>query len=434
MDETLTKSIHALNQSPTKSKAGIVTFCAAGFFFYQFMLINIFNAFNEPMLKEFHLTATQLGHVSATYYLAGTLSLLLAGIVLDRFAVRKVIITAFSVSIISTLLFAISPTPLYATLARFVAGISGTYCFLSPMKIASRWYPAKQLALIIGLIVSYAMVGGIIAQTPMILLADAIGWRHAAMLAALLGLFLLLLIIWQVNDSPEDAPSSEHLLTHQSLKDFLHNLKFTIMNLQNWISGLYISLINLPMHILGAIWGITYLVQVHHLSRTQASYVTSMIFIGMIIGSPTMGWLSDKMGQRKKPMILFGLLTLIPFVALIGSPQLSLGSLMLVFLTIGFTIGVQIIGYPLVAESNSKSQYATAQGLTATLVIMGGLTQPLFAHLMSMNWDHRVLEGVPIYTKINFDHALMMMPLAILMALVIISFARETYCRYSNQE
>ena len=405
----------------------IVTFCASGFFFYQFILINIFNAFNEPMLREFHLSAAQIGHVSASYFFAGMLSLILAGIILDRYSVRKVIITAFSVTILSTAFFSIAPTPFYAGLARFIAGISGTYCFLGPMKVASRWFPPQRLALIIGLIVSYAMIGGIIAQTPITLLADAVGWRQASMLVAVGGLFFLLLIVWKVQDYPGQI---EAKIAHQSVREFFAQLKQTIMTKQNWIGGLFISLINLPVYILGAMWGGTYLVQVHGLTRTESTYVTSMIFVGMIFGSPVMGWISDKMRLRKKPMIIFGVLAITPFIFLLELPHPSLTTLMLLFLAIGFLIGVQVIGYPLVAESNPKEHYATAQGLVSTVVIMGGLTQPIFGRILSFNWNHQLQDNLPLYSVGSFNLAMLMMPVAILLAVIIAYFAKETYCKH----
>ncbi len=407
----------------------IVTFCASGFFFYQFMLINIFNALNEPMLKEFSISATQMGHVSAGYFVAGMLSLFVAGIILDRYSVRKVIICAFSVSLLSTYLFGVAPSPVFAMLARFIAGISGTFCFLGPMKIATRWFPSHRLALVIGLIVSYAMLGGIIAQTPITLLSETVGWRYTSIMMATGGILLLLLIIWKVEDFPSGESNSNDHPSNQTIQSFLHDLKLTIANTQNWLGGLYISLINLPIFILGAMWGILYLNQVHHLTRVESSYVTSMIFVGMIFGSPFWGWLSDQMKLRKQPMMIFGILCIIPFIFLLGMPQHALLNLMLLFFAIGFLIGVQVIGYPLVAESNPKELNATAQGLVSTVVIIGGLTQPLFAWILSFNWDHQMLLGVPQYTSSKFNLAMMMMPIAILIAVGITFLLKETNCK-----
>lgn len=429
MESTMQSVEETVQANKSNLNAWIVVFSAAGFFFYQFMLINIFNALNEPMLREFNITATHLGHVSASYFIAGGLSLLIAGVIVDRFSVRKVLLCAFSVSIFSMFLFSIATSPSYALMARFIAGISGTFCFIGPMKLSSRFFPYSQQALVIGLIVSYAMIGGIVAQTPITLLADAIGWRNAAQIISLFGLLFLGLIFWKVKDNPNNNLQSMSKAPSETLRNFLYILSKTITRKQNYLSGLYISLINLPIYLMGAMWGTLYLTQAHELTRVQASYVTSMIFVGMILGSPTMGWLSDRMGLRKKPMVIFGLISIVPFIVLLTAGKLALFYLMMIFLCIGFLISVQVIAYPLIAESNPHEHNGTAQGLASTIVILGGLTQPLFGKIMSLKWDNKTLNGIAHYSTTDYQCAILIMPIAMIVAVLILLFVKETYCK-----
>jgi len=415
------------DKTSCRSHAWTVTFSAATFFFYQFMLINIFNALNEPMLKEFHLSASELSHISTSYFYSSMLSLLPAGIVLDRFSTRKVIITAMSISVLTTFMFGFAPTPAFATFARFIAGISGAFCFLSSIRIASRWFPPHRMALVIGLVVSFAMVGGIIAQTPLTLLAQHVGWRQAVEVLACSGLLMLIMIYFNVNDYPTTS-LHEQDVNKASLNQFLQLLIQTLKNKQNWLSGLYISLLNLPVFLLGAMWGTLYLTQIHGITRAQSTYVTSMIFVGMIFGSPFMGWLSDQMGYRKIPMMIFAVLSLIPIVLIIYIPNWSLVGLMVLFFTIGFLISSQVLGYPLIAESNSPELTGTAEGIASTIMIAGGLSQLLFAKIMEINWSHTVIAGVPLYSLQNFNGALLIIPTAFMLALVASFFLNETRC------
>ncbi len=427
--ESTMQSMETVHQNTSKLNAWIVIFSAAGFFFYQFMLINIFNALNEPMLREFNITATHLGHVSASYFIAGGLSLLMAGAIVDRLSVRKVLLSALSVSIVSMFLFSIATSPSYALMARFLAGISGTFCFIGPMKLISRFFPYSQQALVIGLIVSYAMLGGIVAQTPITVLAETLGWRTTSQIISFAGLFFLALIFWNVKDHPQN--SSVKLTRYQidEQPNFLHALRKTITKRQNYLSGLYICLINLPIYLIGAMWGTLYLTQVHQLTRVQSSYVTSMIFVGMILGSPTMGWLSDRIGLRKKPMVFFGLISIVPFIVLLSAGKLSLAPLMLIFFSIGFLISVQVIAYPLISESNPHEYNGIAQGLASTIVILGGLTQPLFGKIMSLNWDNKTLNGIALYSASDYQWAILIMPIAMIVAVLSLLFVKETYCK-----
>lgn len=51
-----------------------------------------------------------------------------------------------------------------------------------------------------------------------------------------------------------------------------------VFNRYNWLGGAYTALMNLPIVLLGALWGSMYLVNAEHISPTQASYVITMIF------------------------------------------------------------------------------------------------------------------------------------------------------------
>ena len=69
-------------------------------------------------------------------------------------------------------------------------------------------------------------------------------------------------------------------------RSFVNSIYHAVSSVQNWLCGTYTSLMNLMILVMGATWGNAYLESVHHLSRTEASIATMMIYIGTIIGSP----------------------------------------------------------------------------------------------------------------------------------------------------
>ncbi|ATN86751.1 MFS transporter [Coxiella burnetii] len=407
----------------------VVCFAASLFFFFEFIQLNLFNALSPALMQAFHISATRLGHLSANYFYANVIFLFPAGMLLDRISTRKVIILAMAASVICTFGFAASTALWQADVCRFVTGIAGSFCLLSNVRLASRWFEPRRMALIIGLIVTFAMLGGMIAQTPFTLLTDAVGWRMTILIDAAFGLVMLFLIVFFVRDYPPGQGSI--FQDHQAQ---LHGLGLwrallqTIKNRQNWFGGLYTSLMNLPIFLLGAMWGILYLVQIRGLSRPDASLVTSMLFIGTIVGSPVIGWLSDRIKRRRMPMVLGAIVSLILILLLMYEPNLSFLSLLLIFLGLGFITSTQIISYPLIAESNSLALTGTAEGMASVLIMAGGFTQPFFARLMEWRWWHHIVNHVPIFSPSDYQLALAIMPIAFVLALVIAYFVRETHC------
>jgi len=425
---------HGENMFPSipysPKKSALVCFTAALYFFYEFIQLNMFNAINPSLMKEFNITATALGNLSAYYFYANVLFLVPAGIILDRVSTRKAILTAMTFTVLSTIIFASAQQIWVAQVGRFVIGIAASFCFLSCMRLASRWFPPRHLAVAIGLIVTIAMLGGMVAQTPLVLLIDAVGWRSALLFDASLGIFILLAIFAVVQDYPRGA---EVLIQHQqqSLRNtgFKRTLKQAAINKQNWLAGVYTAVLNLPVFLLGAMWGSLYLVQVHHLTHTASTNVTSFIFIGTIIGSPVIGWLSDRMTYRKAPMIVCALLSLAIILAIMYLPQITEFSGILLFFALGFFASSQVLGYPVIAESNPPALTGTASGLAATLIMAGGMSQAFFGWLMGLHWDHALSNGVAIYAVNDYRLALAIIPIGFVVGLLAVLFLRETRCR-----
>src|SRR5579872_6322308 len=86
----------------------LVVFTASLFFFYEFIQTQMFNSLSPFLLKEFKISATTLGYVSSGYFLADVLLLFPAGMILDRFSPRKVILMAMWIAVITTIIFGFS--------------------------------------------------------------------------------------------------------------------------------------------------------------------------------------------------------------------------------------------------------------------------------------------------------------------------------------
>lgn len=405
----------------------VVCLSAALFFFYEFIQLNLPNSIAHALMQSFSINATQVGTLSACYFYANILFLFFAGFILDRFSTRKVILYSLAVCIFGTFCFAHANSFLLACLFRFLTGIGSAFCFLSCMRLATRWFPNKQLALISGLIVTMAMAGGMIAQTPLALLIAKVGWRDAILLDAAFGILIFFFVAFLVKDYPKGAKK-----TCQATRqyNYLQSYRIAFLKWQNWLGGIYTSFLNLPIFILGALWGDSYLQKVHHVSHITAANITSMIFLGTVIGCPIAGWLSDRCGRRRIPMIIGAVLSMLTLCLLVFNTQLSVANLEVLFFCLGFVTSVQIITYPTIAEINPRAFSATAISVISICAIGGGgIFQPLFGLVMDMQGPHPIINHVPVYSAHDYQTAILILPFAFVVALLASFFIRETYCK-----
>jgi len=420
-----------MNKTNHTGLAWAVILTASLFFFYEFIQLNMFNAIAVDLMQDFHLNAAELGNLSSMYFYANAILLFPAGMLLDRFSTRRIIVLAVLTSTVGTFLFGIADTYFMAAFGRFLEGCGAAFCFLSCIRIASRWFPASKMAFVTGIVVTIAMLGGLVAQTPFAILSHAVGWRHAVILNAGLGIVIAILIHFIVEDRP---PNSQDDAKHE--KDALKSLGFwrgiglVLMNPYNWLGGLYTSLMNLPVFLLGALWGINYLVQVHHISAVQASYATTIFFLGIIFGSPLFGWLSDHIGRRVLPMIIGAIASLAVILVLMYVPDLSLTSLIILFFLIGFVTSSQVLSYPTIAELNPIALTGTAVSVDSVLIMTSGaIFQPFFGWVMAMHWDHTMVNNAPAYSGHDFMNAMLIMPISFVVALIVAMFIKETFCK-----
>ncbi len=264
------------------------------------------------------------------------------------------------------------------------------------------------------------------AHTPFAYLYELLGWRQALLVDGLVGAVFITIIFFVVQDKPEHSLKADSVSTQGQKFSFINALA----NPQNWLAGLYTALLNLPILVLCALWGGSYLHVVHHLSDIAASNVVSLIFMGSIIGCPIVGWLSDHWGQRKPLMLLGSVATLLVCVPLFMDINLSQFDLSVLFFILGFVTSTQVISYPLIAESNQNTITGSATGI-ASVIIMGGggVAQVLFGWLMTYHTGNAAGH----YTLDDFQFAMWMFPIAAIASLVAVFLMRETYCKRTKE-
>lgn len=409
----------------------IIVLTASLFFFYEFIQLNLFNSINQQLMQVFNLDAVGLGHLASTYFYGNALFLFPAGMLLDRYSTKKLLLLAVALCTIGTFAFGLAASYPLAAFGRFLVGVGASFCFLSCIRLASRWFPPSKMAFVTGVTVTMAMLGGLVAQTPMAKLTDIVGWRNAVLIDATIGIFVAALIAIVVQDRPPNSQENIHADKAQlQTLGFWRSLKLVLLNRNNWFGGIYTSLMNLPIFLLGALWGIPYLVQVEHLTLMQASYATTMLFVGVIFGSPAFGWFSDRIGRRVLPMLLGAVVSLGVMSVLMFVPGLSLSQIIFLFFLVGFVTSSQVLSYPVIAELNPIALTSTAVSIdSVTIMLSGVVCQPFFGWILEMNWNQKIVNGERIYSAHDFTNAMLMMPISFALSIFVAWLIKETYCR-----
>src|SRR3989442_8841571 len=138
------------------------------------------------------------------------------------------------------------------------------------------------------------------------------------------------------------------------------------------------------------LWGVPYLTQVYGLTRVHAATVVSMLAVGTAIGSPVVGWLSDRwLGRRRLPMVAFAALYAVCLIGLVlpADARLPVSWLIPFFLVTGFAASGLVLVWSCVREVNDPARVGIAIGFCNVPIFLGvAVLQWLTGVILDARW------------------------------------------------
>jgi MFS family permease len=397
------------------------------FYLYEFILQVSPGVMTNELMHDLGLNAAGLGALSAFYFYAYTPMQIPAGLLFDRFGPRLLITIALLICAAGALFFGLTQGLFLASAGRLFMGVGSAFSFIGALLLVARWFPPAYFALLAGIVQLMSSVGAMVGEVPLAAAVAHYGWRETINTVAIAG-FILAIIVWLfVKDWP---PGQQQEATQQNPGE-LKRLRYVVRKAQTWWIGLYSFTSWAPITVFASLWGVPYLATLYHFSATQASAACSMIWLGIGIGSPLIGWWSDKIQRRCLPLTLASLLGVITLSLILYAPVLPLAGLYLVLFIFGLAASGQSLSFALVKDINMPQVVGTAIGFNNMAVVAGGaLFQPLVGWLLHVNWDGQSLQGIPVYSVNDYRSAMIILPVCYLLGtLISMKRLRETNCQ-----
>jgi MFS family permease len=393
-------------------------FVAVLFFAYQFIMRVFPGLCISEIMQKFHIDAMDYGLLASMYYYGYAGMQIPIALLLDRFGPRLIISLCCLVCSFAVFLFVWTENWHLVLLARFLIGAGSAAGFLGASKIISLWFPFHVYARMVGLTFSLGLVGAIYGGMPVSHLITLYGWENVLLMIGSVGLLLTVLIALSIKkykvaflyESPSFFKSFHSLLSMPSL------LLMAIGNL----------LMVGPLEGFADVWGVAYLMKVYGCDQAEASFVTSAIFTGMLLGGPLLAYLADRLKVAYQMTALCGILMALFFaIMLLSKGQLSCTILYAMMLTVGilccyqvlvFSIGTAIVPPPL--------RNITVAFLNCINMLGGAFFHTLIGSLMDIFWKGGLRDGHRIYEAHAYAFALGSIPLAAFIGGVIFLFLR----------
>lgn len=396
-------------------------FTGAVFFFYAWVLRVAPSVMVEELMRDFSVNATVLGHLSAAYFYGYAGMQIPVGLLLDRFGPRRLMTIAAIVCAAGTVLFATGDTLFTVTIGRFLIGASAAFSLVGAMAVAGQWFHANRFAILSGLAMAMGMAGGVFGQAPLRLAVEASDWRTTTLWLAAGGIAIALAAWGTVRDKSRGTGGVKHVLS---------GLGIVTRHRQTWLIALAGLGATAPLLGFAGLWGVPFLETAYGLPRASAATLTSMMIAGWGVGAPLFGWLSDRIGRRKAPMLIGLTLETGALAALILVPNLPVTGLAVLSFLVGFFGSSQVSCFALVKENHPFALSGTGIGFVNGMVTgAGALFQPLIGFFLDLAWTGEMSGGAPLYDAGAYRFALSALIASSLLACLCVLAIRETYCR-----
>jgi MFS family permease len=356
-------------------------------------------------------SATLAGALGAYYFIYAPMQLL-AGILLDMFGGRKVLIPASLFVVFGCLLVALPSIGIRGlTASRLFMGFGSAFGFIGVMYLAAVWFHPKKLALISGLTTSLGILGALIGQVPLSHLVDSVGWRSSWLYIALAGILSTFMLMFFVPKTPVwERKKKESHNEDFDIKNFISGLISVCRNRQTWIIGFVACALYTPFVAFGDLWGVQYVRLIADVTKTEAAYTVGLLYIGWLVGSPLSGYISDRTGCRRKLLIGGSLLASIILAVIFLLPVRSLAAIGALLFICGVVSSPEVVCFVASLEANPPFAKGSSIAVVNMIVMLiGGLAQPIigwFINSENAMYDANLFRAamllLPLLTLVGF--------------------------------
>ena len=201
--------MHTSTYSPTSQRSEsnyypwLIWSLGAAFVFYNYLLQVAPSIISQQLMAYYHVNATAIGHLGASYFYTYLIMQIPVGLLLDRFGLRVPTTLAILVATFGAILFALAPNFTVACLARAIIGLGGAFSAVSCLKLCAMWFRSERFPLLAGLMMTVAMLGATSGGGPLAYMVTHVGWRMALLSTASFGLILAMIYWLLVRDGTQ---------------------------------------------------------------------------------------------------------------------------------------------------------------------------------------------------------------------------------------
>ncbi|MEV4636787.1 MFS transporter [Actinoplanes sp. NPDC049548] len=299
------------------------------------------------------------------------------GLLLDRFGSLRLVVAGALVMASGQALMAVADGVGGAVAARVLVGAGDAMTFISVLRLVPQWFPSGRVPVVTQLTGIVGQLGQVLSAVPLAALLAGAGWTTAFVSASASGLFVAIVALAALRDTPQRRINSGDPIEFRRLgADLASAWRHPGTRLGLWTH--FTS--QFPGTVFALMWGYPFLVAGEGLSRGAASTLLTLFVLVGMAGGPLLGVLVQRHPMRRSWLVL-GVIAAnaLGWALIIAWPgRAPLPVVVLLVIALGLGGPGSMIGFEFARTFNPPTRLGTATGI----VNVGGFVASLVTILL----------------------------------------------------
>jgi MFS family permease len=344
-------------------------------------------------MADFHTDARGVAMLASSYFWGYTLMQIPAGLLVDRYGVKRVVLGSLAASTLGSAAFALAPTLLDVFAARLVVACGDALVFTALLKLVAQSFSDQRFGIMSGISQVSGYLGGVLATTPLAAAVTGFGWRACFIFIACASLANLCLAWGTLRPDPASR-------SNRTIKSVLVSAHRALAQPANWGCAMSFASHFAVVTTLSGVWGIPMVAHIFNISPSTAGAPLFGFMVGNAAGSIFLGHMADRMaGALHTALVRICLLRML-LVAMLLPPLAHLLGFFyigIVFTVLGLVAGGTV---PLVLKCTKRLYTVDLIGTGASINttaagLFAGISQPVIGFAMLAVSLHFPDGGVP---------------------------------------
>jgi predicted MFS family arabinose efflux permease len=273
-----------------------IPFALGYFLSYLYRVVNAVLA--PDLASELGIGPSELGLLTAAYFISFAAFQLPLGVLLDRFGPRKIEAFLLIFAAAGAMVFSKAGSVTGLVIGRALIGFGVSACLMAAFKAFVLWFPRQRLPLINGIQMAAGGFGALTATAPVEAALGATDWRGIFFILSLITLTIAAAVFFVV-------PQKKIEQTGESIKEQLQGIIQVFSSLTFWRIAPLTVMSQAAFLAIQGLWSGPWLRDVAGFDREMIAQILLMIAAAMVVGFILMGAVAERLSRLGiKPIVI----------------------------------------------------------------------------------------------------------------------------------